>query len=565
MDIRHILSIFFIFLSLFHSALFLAPSLQVSGNFEFSKVMLFHILSSITIVYFLIKKRIRFNTYILILNVFITLSIIFSPSPFISFFWDASRWHGLLMFLELSFLLSIFLWLESQERKSIQKAIIIWLIPLCVIAIKELFYPSFDYGELSTRAIGTFWHPSFLALYILMILPFIYDKIFNNKRFIYIPILLLSVITLIYTKHSFWIILAIGFSCYFFVSGKIRLKKSKSFIRILGSIICLMMSITTAYISLIYYPEKFHSLISRWYIWETTLNIIFSSPKIIFLGNGPETLDYFFMSFKNSYLYIFENFWYTADRAHNIFLDAWYSFWLWGILLYLFCFVYLLKNFEKNPYYESCLIFFIFNLLNFPWINSYLLFIFFFSKILKDNKHFFEVRDTRINTFFIPVFILTAVFWILFFSSEVLVYKKNYQKANEFFPYPDTFIELREPESALKLEQVKSKKYFQSKIYFSADKEKFCKEFVDMYPAVENYFFCGKIFEDLGKKDLSISYYRLWLVKVPDLRNTDSIYWENYFIRKSITGNRFFSEKYSDIKSILKLVNTSDWVKKQAK
>lgn len=540
----YIFSWAFFFLIFFHSSLFFQDIFRIHWNFEFTKVLFFNIIFwGILSVYFL-KRKIRTNWYFLWLLAIITISVVFSPVAYISFFWDNDKWHWLMMFTILLFLSSIFFHLENPQFKKIIKLLLITTIPVTLIAIKEYYLPSHDYGELSTRAIGTFWHPSYLSLFLLMLLPFLYDKVFNHKKYWYFAIIFLCVYTLFITHHIFSYIIFIIFNLYFFYSKKIKwLYIGSSFIIILSGL----------YIIISYFPEKIHSFLSRMYIWQTVLDIIFQSPKTILLWNGPETLDYFFSSSKSPYLYIYENFWYTADRAHNIYLDFWYQFWIGWLIPLIIGTFYLIKNFEKNSYYEACIIFLIFNFLNFPSIITYILFTLFLTKILKERWAFIELKQRRISIFFIPIFILISLISVRFYISEIYVFDKAYGTALKFFPYPETYISMGNREWAKKLEKIESEKYIQSKIYTLKNTFLECSHLVDTYPSVENYFMCWKILENLWKKDIALSYYKLWLAKLPDLWNSDSPYWQNYFVKHTITGNRFFSEKYSDIRRILKV------------
>gem|GEM_PF-5138180 len=75
---------------------------------------------------------------------------------------------------------------------------------MCILSLKEYFFPTFNYGTLGSRAIGTFGHPNYLSLYILLLLPFL-----TKKK--YFSLLLLTIVTLLFTKSLLGITLGVLF------------------------------------------------------------------------------------------------------------------------------------------------------------------------------------------------------------------------------------------------------------------------------------------------------------------------------------------------------------------
>jgi O-antigen ligase len=135
---------------------------------------------------------------------------------------------------------------------------------------------------------------------------------------------------------------------------------------------------------------------------------------------------------------------YTADRAHNIVLDTWYSFGIIAALIVMYCIYFLIKNFQKNPYYEACMIFFIYNFLNFPSLVHYLLFLLFFTKILQEKHAFFELLEKKYNLVFAPLFLGIIVFALNFYQSERFAYHQDYTTALTYFSYPEYFFETQQ-------------------------------------------------------------------------------------------------------------------------
>ncbi len=70
----------------------------------------------------------------------------------------------------------------------------------------------------------------------------------------------------------------------------------------------------------------------------------------------------------------------------------------------------------------------------------------------------------------------------------------------------------------------------------------------------ENYFLCWNYIEQFWKKSDAIKFYKKGLEKLPDLRNKNSKYYDNFFIKNFVDGKRFLSKKYGNIKEILKKI-----------
>jgi hypothetical protein len=69
--------------------------------------------------------------------------------------------------------------------------------------------------------------------------------------------------------------------------------------------------------------------------------------------------------------------------------------------------------------------------------------------------------------------------------------------------------------------------------------------------SVENYFYCGNIMY-YTYREIWIKYYDFWLQKIPDVWDKNSYYYDNFFVKNIFVYDRFISEKFSNIKQILK-------------
>lgn len=529
----------------------------INWNYEFFKVLFFNIISSTIIFLFFVKNILKKNyiylpkiIYIVILTIII--SNIFSISPLTSLLWNNEKWHGTLMFINLIWLFIILINL-LRENKSLKKKLLNTLIlssfVVSIIWTKEFLYPSFDYWDLSNRALSSFGHPNYLSLYLLLIIPIINNFLNKNKdnflKYIYSIVLIFIVITLFLTKSIWAIFLFFSYIIY------LKYEKIKKIIW-KKSLFGLYILFITLWVILVlkYYPEKLSSFISRFYIWESTLNIIFSDTKVFLIWNWLWNLDLVFEWFKNINLYIFENYWFIADRPHNIFLYVFYSF---GII-WLLLFLYILKIFYKKLKgkhdklsSEIIILFIAFNFLNFSSIASYLVIIlsvgiFYNSIIIKLPYYKGKYHTILIKIFFIITSLFSIYFYTNYFLEEHKYYNNKLYQTNNYLL------------KKIKLEN-REENIFK---YNNDDPKKLCKALIQYSKSVENYIYCWNILY-LENKSLAISYYKLWINKLPDLWNDNSLYYNNIFINKKDLKHRFFSEKYSNIKQVLERV----WIKKE--
>ncbi len=581
--IKTLLIILFFTLPLVHggilATLWMDFKLIVSGNFEFTKSIFFNILSSLILISFLIdsffEKKLsplKKKEYwvILLISIILISSTIFSISPFTSMIWDDNKGHTSLLFFNL---LWIFFVLRNLDLHFLNKLILTSLLSwICVslIAMKELYSPSFNYGHLADRALGSFGHPNYFAGYLLLLLPF--TQIIKSS-FSKVFLLLIFWIWILLSKSIVAIVLAFWYILFLlFTNPPIFLRKivpltkgDRNSVWKWGIfwIILLCISILLTFITL-FLPEKLHSFLSRFYLWETTLAIILSDWKILLFGWGLETLSYVFESFKSPEVYIYENFGFTADRPHNFLLNIFYHFWVLWVLL----FVYLVYNFMrkfssiKYPSWIAITLFLLFWIIHFFSIASYLILILCIAYNAQVGLTYEEeetLKKEKALLLSIPILItLISIIWtyysLQFYSAERLYAQKDYTKAQSIFSHPKYMIALQRFDEAQEKEWILSTQNIKSQISVASEKIDLCKKLTLKFSSPENYFYCGEIFEKLWEAELSREYYKRWLSLLPDLWNEDSPYWNNYFIKSTITGNRFFSEKFWDIRAVLEKV-----------
>lgn len=515
-----------IFISLINTKLlsFFWININIEWNYEFFKTYIFIIINSIILIIYALlnfKKKMYIDKTVYFIFFILIINLISSSFFYTNIFWSNIKWHWLLFFINLLWFYILLKNTNKKIKKEVLNKVVNYSIIITIIWIKEYYFPSFDYWDLSNRAIWTFWHPNYLAFFCL----FIIINIFNNKISYYRQfVLLLTISCLLLTKS----IIAISLTFIFLIfKFKEKINKKIYLISIISLIII--------WISIIYdfwYITKLNSFVSRFYIWETSLNIIISDIKYIFFWIWNDSLQYIFEWFKSPFLYIYENIWFTSDRPHNIFINTYISFWLiW--LSYLLFLIYILFKLKKNKYkiiIISFLIFFFFNPLN---TVSYLIIILIIWLLTKNKKSKFKYN-----------YLLKIIILIISFISIILsfIYLNNQINNKEYKITNKIYYENIENE------------IYENYIY---DLELYCKKIINNSRSVESYFYCWKLLENIDKS-LSEKYYIQWLNIIPDMRNKDSVYYENTLVKYLFSENRFYSEKYSDIKYILKKIYDID-------
>lgn len=522
----------FIFVSLINSKIlnmfWVNFSFDLRWSFEFLKTMTFNIFSSVfLIIYFILnfKEKINYNKNINLIFLLFFISIISSSFFLTNIFWNNIRWHSIIFYTNLIWLFIILINLEEKTKKTILKYFLYLSIIPVFLAIKEYFFSSLNYMDLEKRAFWSFWHPNFLAFFILIFLPIILKKI-KNKMIFFIFILFSFAIFL--SKSAIAIFLYLSYIIYYLYNkNKIHINH----IYFLTLIFIIFFSYFLINFSVI---TKLNSFISRFFIWETSLEIYFSQIKYIIFWIWNDSLKYVFDSFKSPHLYIFENIWFTSDRPHNYYLQILLSYWvLWFSLLIFFLFK-LFKNTKKNYLFHSIFLWLVFLFFNFPSVIHYILFILIFSIILKYQKSY--DKNIMLKIFFIIFSIFSIISSIFYIKEENKIFKNIGYKSN---------IEIY---NNLKKEDIEKTILKSSKTYIEI-----CENLTNKISSAENYIFCWNLFWKIDK-NISLNYYKKWLEMIPNMRDIDSKYFNNFFVKNLYNENRFFSEKYSNLKEVLKRV-----------
>lgn len=570
-----LLWIFLIIITLIHSQLFTIlwiDNFLVDWNYEYTKAMLFNIILPvffILIILFWLFWKLKINIpknvifSLIIFYIILWLSTYLSTIPFQSLFWWVSKWHWFIFYNNLIlFFLSIYILFQYIWSKYILKSLLFSTVLLSIVWINEYYFPSYDYWDLWNRLLSTLWHPNYVSWVLLMVIPYsihLLNNSFNLKnnliqKYIFFLITLLFFITLLLTKSFIAIFLVILYLIYEFL-WKRNIK--------IFSIITVLFIILWWIFIFKYFPEKLNSFISRFYIWETTLKIIFSDIKIFFFWIWAENLILYFDNFKSVELYLYENIGFNADRPHNILLNFWVHFWIFWLIFISWIYYKIIKSFNSNDWWNYSLLWIsIFWLFNFPNIIWYLFFIIIFSYSLYKNK---KTNKSTINynitaNFILLLLFIISLFWSFYsyksYIAETLVKQDKYSEALEIFPYySDYYYNNYKLKEWLKVENnFYTENYYLYNTYFSFEKIESCNLLVSHYPSVENYFYCGQLVENKFWFYKADYFYRKWIELFPDIWNTNNKYLNTFPWKYIINTDRILHPKYSNIQEILRKI-----------
>ncbi len=562
--IQKLLHIFLIFLffslPLVHSELFdtlgIDLELRVNWNYEFTKSQFFIFFSGVIFLLFwvqsfLSKRLIIFPKVLFFALWVLWLSTIFSISSYTSFFGMTTKGHGTLLFLCLIWIYTV---LIQQDKSFIQKlwfSVAVWAFFTSVLAIKEYYFPSFSYWDLSNRALGSFWHPNYLVWFLLVLIPLILEK--AKKQRIFYIFLVPIIFTVFLTKSVWGIFLFIWFmvciSYIYFWKNYTQERKYSFPTKYIFICFSLIFTIIWTYLVIDFWLlTKLHSFLSRFYIWETTIQVLINNPKILLFWSWADTLMSYFESYKSPELYIFENYWFTADRPHNLILNILFHFWLWWIAIFAYLMYHLFKKYKNNYLSHTLILVVLFTLFHFLSIAAYLIIILTLACLNNNNsKHnVLLVSGTSVIIGFVCIF-----FSVSYYGSEIYAANWKYVEAINRFPYNYKNYEyISDAPNILKYAWHPTKNFYIQKLD-TDETQNVCDAFTQQYKSVESLFYCGNFAWNTWETELAKVYYDLWLKKLPDLWNANSVYHSNFIISQYVDGTRFFSPKYSNLKEIL--------------
>jgi len=373
-------------------------SLICYSDFVISQYFLFCLLTEVILFFWLIKLVFTFGSrasnwklgFQTILPAFIFiailgLAIIFSQSPYRSFWGSYSRKMGYLTWLHFfAFFLILFFNLKNNKQiKRILKAIL--FSSLVVILYGFCQFLGFDFvnwyepASRTFRIFSTIGQPNFLGSWLLLVIPIIVlfliraSKKFKKDKSIkqqiigalIVSLLFFAVFSLALTQsRGAWI--GFFFAFFFFSIIYNFLQKQKRLALPLTTLLVIII-IFTVYLNFnplsprlddSFLVSRFKSLTNlrhsvtgqaRINNWEVAINLIKQKPV---LGYGMETQSFNFVKYYKPEMALVEKINVYPDRAHNDFLDTLLISGVLGLVSYLFLigsvFYFALKNIFKN-------------------------------------------------------------------------------------------------------------------------------------------------------------------------------------------------------------------------
>ena len=547
--------------------------LVVNWNYEFTKVMFFNVwiwllsfLFCSYIVFWEKKVKLTQNTaaIIVLLLIILATSTLHSVSPYDSIFWTENKWHWVIMFLNLivAYIIIAFIG-NTKYYLTLLKTFILSALFVSLVWIKEYYIPSLSYWDLWSRFFSTFGHPNYISIFYLSFIPILLFLFNQSKstyyRVYYLLMWFLFIYCLLLTKSLLAFILLVLYSTYYalFNLNFAIIQRSKNIILTVIFIIFLLWWVSVLYL----FPEKLHSFISRFFIWEMSLKAITLNFQTVVFGQWLETFWLVSDMHKWEYLYIFENLWFNADRPHNILLNFFYHFGIMWIFWIFFMIYKLFIRLQDSPkaLEKTCIIslllMLIFWMFNYPSITHYVIIIILLPLIFhKKPRRLFSFKWNKLCIQIVIVgLLLASLFWWYFsfkyYYSEMSAYSMDYVKAAKLFPYNLTnYLFSWNFWKYDKVSNQKTQEYFRSHIMYSQknwDREKICHSYSKYYNIAETYFYCWNIFWDVGEYKIAKRFYQEWLSLLPDLWKKDSPYYNKVLIKHcKITGHRFLSDKY---------------------
>lgn len=336
--------------------------------------------------------------YLLVLS--FVVSTIFSTHLYTSLWGYYTRFNGGLISVLIFFgLFIVFInILQKKDVNLLLSLILFGSLPINIYAVMQYFFT----GEL--RVYSTFGQPNWLAAYMVMLFPLMLHKLFNTTGFkifwIFAVFCCFSAIWLTFSMSG--ILGLVGVVIFYLVLNR-RLVLEKKLLAVVVFVICLVFAISTSgffalrakdvlldvkkFISsqVNVYAQDTYKVSDPGFIrkgmWEGTLRLIVSSPKVFLIGTGPETFPYAFQPFRPKILNYSSEWDFILNKPHNYYLELFSQNGVLGLLGYLGIIIWSLKL--KHKFITPALFgFYITNIFGWPTVATTLLFWFFISVLV---------------------------------------------------------------------------------------------------------------------------------------------------------------------------------------
>lgn len=344
------------------------------------------------------------------------ISTLLSSNFYTSFFGYYSRFNGgLLSHIVLFGLYFVGInKLEKEDFEKILKILIFTILPISFLGLSQYFSGV-------ERVYSTLGQPNWLAQYLSMILLLVLYLIFKEdlkKLKIWFVIYVLGFYCL-WVTYSTSGILSFFAGSLILLTGIIKERNKEEHFTIKLALI-LFVTFLIAFLNLGMFKDKLNdafldlkkqiSLTGKSYaqasnnvintsfedehkisdpgfirlnLWESTLNFIFSDPKIFFIGSGPETFPYSFQHFRSPSLNYSSEWNFVFNKPHNYYLEIWSESGIFSLFIFIAIFYLVIK---KSPFFiiPSLCAFLISNFFGWPVVPTSLLSCFFVCVSLSD-------------------------------------------------------------------------------------------------------------------------------------------------------------------------------------
>lgn len=402
-----------IYLVLFSILIFLTPLVTVSGTnelYEFPKMFFVYIFGFFIIAFFFSDvllhstKLKRPSFVVLAFLVVIIISTILSSDPYTSVFGYYTRFNGGLI----SYLVYFGLYFVAINKfkkgdfTKLLKVALFTFIPICIIGISQYygFRLIWPYMPVS-RVFSTIGQPNWLAQYLAMLLPVcVYFSLAEkgNKSIIW-------VVLYCFGFYCFWLTFSLSGYLGLFVAliALVMFFSSKEVfdkhVALKIGILCVF-SLVVIFVNMgifksklndaIYDVKRVLSTVGKVYaagegyqisdpgyirsaLWGTTFNLIKSSPKIFFIGTGPETYPYTYQPYRSLKLNYSSEWDFVFNKPHNYYLETWAES---GVLAFALFIMLIFKSAFNSHYFvfPALVAFGITNVFGWPVVSTALLF-----------------------------------------------------------------------------------------------------------------------------------------------------------------------------------------------
>lgn len=374
---------------LFFSLIFGLPlwiDTNIASTFGVSKITFLRFFSILILMIWVIKlsskpfKFIKTPLFIPIVSYFIItiLSVIFSRSPFLSFFGSYERQEGFLTIINYLFLFfSIANLLEKDDIKIIMNAAVLGGALASLYGIMQHYnYDPFNlsWGPFSKdRVVSTFGNPVFFGAYTIMVLPIAFSLFILTKKgffaFLYGSAFFIILLGFLFANTracyvGLFFEMLFGSIALFLLRNSLPKKRLFLFLFVfLVPIILVNLKKETSFIARLEEIEKIFfrkeftgSAGARLMMWKTGTKMVLDNP---ILGVGPEAIGitypyYLYKTYTHDFPFEYE------DRLHNDIFDTTVTKGLLGLFFYfwiIFSFFYFsIRLFFKSSYYDKIII-----------------------------------------------------------------------------------------------------------------------------------------------------------------------------------------------------------------